>query len=102
MAADENGLSFLPFPRYMENQDRLKLVAVDGGGSCVEASAETIRDGRYVPLSRPLYVYTNRASLNRPQVVGFLRFYLSTLPRTPSGLDSLPPRTTSMRQTWSN
>ena len=77
VAADENGLSFLPFPRYMENQDRLKLVAVDGGGSCVEASAETIRDGRYVPLSRPLYVYTNRASLNRPQVVGFLRFYLS-------------------------
>ena len=77
VAADENGLGFLPFPRYMENQDRLKLVAVDGGGSCVEPSAETIRDGRYAPLSRPLYLYANRASLNRPQVVDFLRFYLT-------------------------
>jgi phosphate transport system substrate-binding protein len=77
VAADVNGLGFLPFPRYMENQDRLKLVAVDGNGACVEPTAETIRDRSYAPLSRPLFVYINRASLNRPHVVDFLRFYLT-------------------------
>ena len=77
VAADANGLGFLPFPRYMENQDRLTLVAVDGGAGCVAPTAETIRDGSYAPLSRPLFVYANRASLNRPHVVDFLRFYLS-------------------------
>ena len=40
-------------------------------------TAETIRDGSYAPLSRPLYVYANRASLDRPEVAEFLRFYLS-------------------------
>ena len=38
---------------------------------------ETIRDGSYAPLSRPLYVYTSRASLDRPEVAEFLRFYLT-------------------------
>lgn len=77
VAADANGLGFLPFPRYIENQDRLKLVAVDGGSGCVEPAEETVRDGSYAPLSRPLYVYTNRASLNRPEIAEFLRFYLT-------------------------
>jgi len=77
VAADANGLGFLPYPRYVENQDRLKLVAVDAGGGCVEPTAETIRDGSYTPLSRPLYVYASRASLARPEVAKFLRFYLT-------------------------
>ena len=77
VAAAPNGLGFLPFPRYIENQDRLKLVAVDGGGGCVEPAEETVRDGSYAPLSRPLFVYTKRASLERPEVAAFLRFYLS-------------------------
>ena len=77
VAADANGLGFLPFPRYVENQDRLKLVAVDGNGACVEPTAETIRDGSYAPLSRPLFVYTSRTSLDRPEVAEFLHFYLT-------------------------
>ena len=40
VADDPNGLGFLPFPRYLENQDRLKLVQVDGGSGCVAPSAE--------------------------------------------------------------
>jgi phosphate transport system substrate-binding protein len=77
VAADANALGFLPFPRYMENQDRLKLIAVDGGDNCVAPAAETIRDGSYAPLSRPLYVYTSRTSLDRPEVAEFLHFYLT-------------------------
>jgi phosphate transport system substrate-binding protein len=77
VVVDANGLGFLPFPRYLENQDRLKLVAVDEGGGCVAPNAETIRDGSYAPLSRPLYVYTNRVSLDRPEVAEFLHSYLT-------------------------
>ncbi len=80
VAADANGLGSLPFPRYLENQERVKLVAVDGGGTCVAPSAKTIRDGRYAPLSRPLYLYTKRASLERPAVAAFLRFSLANAP----------------------
>jgi phosphate transport system substrate-binding protein len=77
VAEDENGLGFLPYPRYVENQERLTLVEVDGGEGCVAPSPETIRDGSYAPLSRPLYVYVKRESLERPEVAEFLRFYFA-------------------------
>lgn len=74
VAEDENGLGFLPFPRYVENQDRLTLIEVDGGDGCVAPSEETIRDGSYAPLSRPLYLYVKRESLERSEVAAYLRF----------------------------
>ena len=77
VAGDPSGLGFLPFPRYVEHQDRLKLVAVDGGEGCVEPSAETIRDGSYAPLSRPLYVYVKRESLERAEVRDYLTFWFA-------------------------
>jgi phosphate transport system substrate-binding protein len=77
VAADPQGLGFLPFPRYVENRDRLKLVAVDGGSGCVAPSPETIRDGSYAPLSRKLYLYVKRVSLARAEVQQFLRFWFA-------------------------
>lgn len=77
VAGDPSALGFLPFPRYLENQDRVKLVAVDGGSGCVEPSAETIQDGTYAPLSRPMYVYVSHAALNRPGVQAFLSFWFN-------------------------
>jgi phosphate transport system substrate-binding protein len=31
------------------------------------------------PLSRPLYVYAKNAALRRPEVLGFLRYYLDNV-----------------------
>ena len=77
VAAAANALGVLPFPRYVEARDRLKLVEVDGGDGCVAPSPATILDGSYAPLSRTMYLYVKRASLDRPEVVEFLRFYLA-------------------------
>lgn len=77
VAGDENALGFFGFAYYEQNQDRLKLVAVDGGNGCVQPSKDTIRDLSYKPLSRPLYVYLKAESLTRPEVQEFMRFYLA-------------------------
>jgi len=77
VAQDPNGLGFLPFPRYLENQDRLKLLAVDGGEGCVEPSAAAIQDGSYAPLSRPMYIYVSHESLARPESQAFLTFWFA-------------------------
>ncbi len=77
VAGDENALGFFGFAYYEQNQDRLKLVAVDGGNGCVLPSKETVRDLSYTPLSRPLYVYVKAESLTRPEVQEFMRFYLA-------------------------
>ena len=39
-------------------------------------SEETVRDGSYSPLSRPLYLYVRKSSLAKAEVKKFVRFYL--------------------------
>lgn len=77
VAGDANALGYFGLAYYENNADQLKLVAVDGGDGCVSPSAETVGDGTYTPLSRPLYVYLNAESLTRPEVQEFTRFYLA-------------------------
>src|SRR5690606_26354920 len=46
------------------------------GAEPVVPSFETVRDGSYRPLSRPIFIYVSERSLDRPEVSGFVRFYL--------------------------
>lgn len=78
VAGDENALGYFGLAYYEQNADRLKLVSVDSGNGCVEPSSETVQDLSYSPLSRPLFVYVNAASLQRPEVQEFMKFYLAS------------------------
>ena len=72
---DTNGLAYFGFSYYEDNADKLNLVGVDDGNGCVKPSVETIQDGTYKPLSRPLYMYVNTAALkDKPQVKAFLDY----------------------------
>jgi phosphate transport system substrate-binding protein len=77
VAGDLHSLGYLGYAYFSENAQRLKLVAVDGGNGCVTPSDETIADGSYAPLSRPLYVYVKLASLSRPEVMAYLDFLVN-------------------------
>lgn len=79
VANDENGLGYFGFAYFEENTDKLKLVPVDGGGGCVAPSIETIKDGSYAPLSRPLFVYPSSQALARPEVTAFFTYYLENV-----------------------
>jgi phosphate transport system substrate-binding protein len=77
VSGDKYGLGFFGLAYYEENSDKLKMVAVDGGEGCIKASEETVSDGSYAPLSRPLYIYVNSSSLKNPDVIEFVNFYLT-------------------------
>jgi phosphate transport system substrate-binding protein len=78
VSGDASSLGYFGAAYYQENQDILKAVAIDNGdGNCVMATPETIQDGSYAPLSRPLFVYVRADSLQRPEVAEFTRFYLN-------------------------
>lgn len=80
VSEDPFAIGYFGLAFYEENQNRLRLVAVDGGGGeCIRPSAETVRDGTYEPLSRSLYVYVRKSSLARAQVAEFVKFYLNTV-----------------------
>ena len=81
IADDEDALGYFGYAYYVENTDKLKLVAVDGGEGCIAPSRETILDGAYSPLSRPIFVYVRKnLREERPEVAEFMRFYLTEGP----------------------
>lgn len=80
IAGDEDALGYFGYAYYVENTDKLKLVAVDGGEGCVLPTRESVLDGTYSPLSRPLFVYVRNDALERPEVAEFMRFYLTEGP----------------------
>ncbi len=77
VSGDPGGLGYFGFTYYEENEDTLKALGVDGGEGCVEPSVDTARDGSYAPLSRPLFIYVKNESLQRPEVRGFVEYFLT-------------------------
>jgi phosphate transport system substrate-binding protein len=67
--------AYFGYTYFEENAERLKAVEVDGGQGCVAPSAETVQNGTYVPLARPLFIYVNNESFASPEVAEFVSFY---------------------------
>ena len=76
ISGDPNGIGFFGYAYYLENQDKVRLVGVDGGQGVVLPSPETVASGTYAPLSRPVFIYVNDDAARRPEVADFVRFYL--------------------------
>ncbi|MBJ7347487.1 MAG: PstS family phosphate ABC transporter substrate-binding protein [Thermoleophilaceae bacterium] len=76
VSGDKGGLGYFGFSYFESNQDKLNLVAVDGGDGCVTPSIETIQSGTYKPLSRPLFMYIKQDSLAKPDVKAFITYTL--------------------------
>ena len=76
IAGGKYSLGYFGFAYYQENQDKLNLVAVDSGNGCVLPTSESIENGTYSPLSRPLFIYVSKQSMERPEVKAFVEFYL--------------------------
>ncbi len=76
IAGDKNGLGFFGLAYYEENTDKLTLVGVHNGADVVVPSLETVKNGSYKPLSRPVFIYVSDAAAKRPEVVKFVQFYL--------------------------
>jgi len=74
---EEGGLAYFGFAYYVENKDKLKVVPVDAGKGAMTPTEATIQDGTYAPLSRPLFIYVNKAAADDPAVKAFVEFMLS-------------------------
>ena len=82
IANDELALGFMGIAYVEQNKARLKLVPIDdgkpeNGDGPIAASVETVRNGTYQPLSRPLFIYVSRKSADRPEVAKFVDSYFT-------------------------
>lgn len=76
IANDKNALGYFGFAYYAENPNKLKAVPIDGGKGPVMPSAESIENGTYSPLGRPIFIYVSKKSAAKPEVKEFVEYYL--------------------------
>jgi phosphate transport system substrate-binding protein len=78
VSRDKHALGFFGYAYYAENQKKLRAVPIveKAGKPGVLPSMETVINGTYQPLARPIFIYVNNASLDKPEVKEFVEFYL--------------------------
>lgn len=78
VSRDKGALGYFGFAYYVENKDKLKAVPISEkeGKPAVPPSEENVLNGSYQPLSRPIFIYVNVKSVERPEVKEFVEFYL--------------------------
>ena len=77
VSGDKDGMGFFGLAYYVENQSKLNCLAIDAGVGPIIPSMETVENGSYAPLSRPLFIYVSTDSAKRPEVEDFVTFYLT-------------------------
>ncbi len=80
ISGDVNALGFFGLAYYVENKDKLKAVGIieKPGAKAVPPSLETALNGTYQPLSRPIFIYVNKKSMEtKSHVKKFVEFYMN-------------------------
>ncbi|MEB3278979.1 MAG: PstS family phosphate ABC transporter substrate-binding protein [Lyngbya sp.] len=72
VSRDQGALGYFGYAYYENNKGKLKSLAING----VKPSLETVNNGSYKPLSRPIFIYVSTNALKRPEVKAFVEYYL--------------------------
>jgi phosphate transport system substrate-binding protein len=74
---NKNALGYFGYAYYVGHKDKMKGVPIiNSKNQPVGPSIETVNDGSYQPLSRPLFIYVRDTAAQRPEVKEFIAFYL--------------------------
>ncbi len=76
-------LGYIPYAYYAPHSSRMKAVGIEWDNNKVQGpvlpSPENVLAGTYNPLSRPLFIYVSKKSLDKPAVKEFAEFYLKNV-----------------------
>jgi phosphate transport system substrate-binding protein len=92
ISTDELALGFFGLAYYEENADKLKLIpiAMDEDADAIKPTMESVRDGSYLPLSRPLFLYIKKESTNREEIKSFVDYLLNDAQETIKEVGYIP------------
>ena len=87
-------LGYIPYAYFAPHSSRMKAVSIEWDKNKVKGpvppSPENVLAGTYNPLSRPLFIYVSRKSMDKPQVKEFVEFYLKGVPTLSKEVKYLP------------
>ena len=76
-------LGYIPYAYFAPHSNRMKAVPIQWEKNKVQEpvppSPENVLAGTYNPLSRPLFLYVSRKSMDKPAVKEFVEFYLKNV-----------------------
>ena len=84
VASNKGSIGYFGYAYFDENKDKLRAIPIvaKAGAAPVSPSPETVMNGSYQPLARPLFIYVNAtAAAFKPEVKEFVNFYLANAPK---------------------
>lgn len=92
VSRDRNGLGYFGYAYFAENAKKLKAVPVVAkeGRPAVLPSPDTVKNGTYQPLSRPIFIYVSAKAMARPEVKEFVEFYLANAAKISAEVKYVP------------
>ena len=78
VSRDVGGLGYFGYAYYTENKDKLAAVSIVAaeGKPAVAPTLDTVINGSYQPLARPIFIYVNAKSAAKPEVKEFVEYYM--------------------------
>ena len=90
---DRYAMGYMGYSYYAAHQKRLKALGIEWdakGKPAVKPSEEAVLFGTYNPLARPLFIYVNVKSLEKPEVKKFVEFYVKNVDRLAKEVKYIP------------
>jgi phosphate transport system substrate-binding protein len=91
VAGDDWAMAFVPYSFVTQAGDTVKSLEVENeDGNCVAPTDQTVQDGTYNPLGRPLFVYPSGEAIKRADMDAFLKYYIDNQEEIATQADFIP------------
>tara|TARA_B110001454_G_scaffold219057_1_gene249587 strand:+ start:23532 stop:24521 length:990 start_codon:yes stop_codon:yes gene_type:complete len=96
VSQEKNAIGYIPMAYYMGNTDKLKALGIIGKDKkgkvlpSVLPTRQTVENGSYQPLSRPLFIYVSQKALSKPEVKEYTSFFMKNAPALVPSVQYIP------------
>ena len=104
VSGEKGGLGYFGYSYYEENKSRLNAVQVRNPktGQCVTPGVDSVQNGSYKPLARPLFIYAKGSSFKRKEVQAFLDYIFDNEARIATRADFVPLTKAQLKRARTN
>lgn len=102
VSRDRGALGYFGLSYYLENKNKVKAVGINNGKGPVMPSNQTVLNGSYNPLSRPLFIYVSSKAAQRPEVKQFVTYYMNNVPAAAKKVGMVPLPTNAYKTILAN
>lgn len=92
VANDVNAIGYFGYAYYAQNRSKLKALAIQPtfDQPAVSPSMESVIDGSYMPLARPMFIYVSDKAWARTEVKTFIKYFLTHAEQLATEVDYVP------------